>query len=49
MTYVTEDWELEEIVLDFQELVGEHSGKNLAEAVWQTIELYGLQHKVGSS
>lgn len=49
MTYVTEDWELEEIVLDFRELVGEHSGENLAEAVWQTIELYGLQHKVGSS
>lgn len=46
MTYVTDDWELHEVVLDFCEVVGEHSGENLADIVWRTIELYGLQNKV---
>ena len=49
MSYVTDDWELEEVVLDFCEIVGEHSGDNLADTVWQTIELFGLQHKVAIS
>jgi hypothetical protein len=30
----------EEVLLDFQEIQGEHSGKNLAHIVWNTIELY---------
>ena len=46
MTYVTDDWELEEVILDFREIVGEHSGENLAEVVWQTIAAYGLENKV---
>ncbi|KAF8487446.1 hypothetical protein DFH94DRAFT_609932, partial [Russula ochroleuca] len=32
----------EELLIDFRELVGEHSGENMAEAVWATLELYGL-------
>jgi hypothetical protein len=32
----------EELLIDFRELIGEHSGDNMAEAVWQTLELYGL-------
>ncbi len=36
----------EEILIDFQELIGEHSGANLANAVWGTIEFYGLSNKV---
>ena len=32
----------EELLIDFQELIGQHSGENMAEAVWATMELYGL-------
>jgi len=31
-----------ELLIDFQELTGEHSGENMAKAVWVTLELYGL-------
>jgi hypothetical protein len=27
-------------------MVGEHSGENMAEEVWNCIELYGLEKKV---
>lgn len=37
----------EELLIDFRELVGSHSGENLASAVWQTLELYELQGRVG--
>jgi hypothetical protein len=36
----------EELLIDFRELIGEHSGENMAEAVWATMELYGLVGKV---
>lgn len=36
----------EELLIDFRELIGEHSGDNMAEAVWQTLELYGLFGRV---
>jgi hypothetical protein len=36
----------EELLIDFRELVGKHSGENLAEAVWQTMGLYGLRGRV---
>jgi hypothetical protein len=36
----------EELLIDFRELIGEHSGENMAEAVWQTMELYGLVGRV---
>jgi len=38
----------EELLIDFRELLGEHSGENMAEAVWATMELYGLVGKVSS-
>lgn len=37
---------LEEHLIDFQELIGQHSGDTLGEAVWKTIEYYGLAGKV---
>jgi hypothetical protein len=37
---------IEELLIDFRELIGEHSGENMAEAVWVTMELYGLVGKV---
>ncbi|KAG1827339.1 uncharacterized protein BJ212DRAFT_1256241, partial [Suillus subaureus] len=43
MHYVTNDWQLEELLINFCEIIGEHSGVNLAEAVWNTLELYGLK------
>jgi hypothetical protein len=37
---------LEELLIDFQELLGEHSGENMAAVVWSTLEKYGIQNKV---
>ncbi|KAG0705645.1 hypothetical protein DFH29DRAFT_760050, partial [Suillus ampliporus] len=36
----------EELLIDFCEIIGEHSRANLAEAVWNTLELYGLKNQV---
>lgn len=33
---------VEEILIDFQKLVSEHSGENMAEVVWGTLQKYGL-------
>ncbi|KAJ6576257.1 hypothetical protein B0H10DRAFT_1837214, partial [Mycena sp. CBHHK59/15] len=27
-------------------LVGEHSGENMADAMWKTVEMYGLEGKI---
>ncbi len=37
---------LEELLIDFRELEGAHSGENMAEVVWGTLTLYGLREKV---
>lgn len=39
----------EELLIDFCELIGSHSGENLAAAIWETLELYGLQGWVSTS
>ncbi|KAG2033415.1 hypothetical protein BDR03DRAFT_829407, partial [Suillus americanus] len=36
----------EELLIDFHEIISEHSGANLAEAVWNTLELYGLKNRI---
>ena len=36
----------EELLIDFQELLGEHSGENMAEAVWETLVMYGIEGRV---
>ena len=38
----------EELLIDFRELVGKHSGENLAEAVWETMGQYGLRGRVSN-
>ena len=38
---------VEELLLNFRELHGEHTGENLAAAVWATLKLYGLKGQVG--
>ena len=32
----------EELLIDFQELAGEHSGENMAEAAWEMMNQYNL-------
>ncbi|KAF8144809.1 hypothetical protein K438DRAFT_1425303, partial [Mycena galopus ATCC 62051] len=41
--YVTNEGKLEELLIDFREMVGEHSGENMAEEVWNSVEMYGLE------
>jgi hypothetical protein len=36
----------EELLIDFRELIGSHSGENMAEAIWETLDLYGLKGRV---
>jgi hypothetical protein len=36
----------EELLIDFRELIGEHSGENMAEVVWETLKRYGLENRV---
>ena len=36
----------EKLLIDFCELIGEHSGENMAEAIWVMMELYSLIGKV---
>ena len=36
----------EELLIDFRELIGEHSGENMAEVVWDTLRRYGLESRV---
>ncbi|TFK40087.1 hypothetical protein BDQ12DRAFT_576977, partial [Crucibulum laeve] len=43
--YVTNEGNLKELLINFCELIGKHSGENMADAVWKTLELYGLTSK----
>ena len=36
----------EELLIDFQELVGEHFGENMADAIWETLVCLGIQDRV---
>jgi hypothetical protein len=36
----------EECLIDFAELTGDHSGESLADAVWKTLDIYGLKGRV---
>lgn len=44
--FVTNDGRLEELLIDFTELIGEHTGANMADAVWSTMKRYGLVGRV---
>ena len=37
---------LEELLIDFQELIGQHSGENMVSVVWSTLDMYNIQDKV---
>ncbi|KAJ7090140.1 hypothetical protein C8R44DRAFT_648340, partial [Mycena epipterygia] len=47
--YIGNDGKLEECLIDFCELISEHSGKNMAAAVWETVEKFGLIGRLSSS
>lgn len=36
----------EELLIDFRELISEHSGENMGHAVYDTMKKYGLRGKV---
>ncbi|KAJ7232468.1 hypothetical protein B0H12DRAFT_980962, partial [Mycena haematopus] len=36
----------EELLIDFRDLVGEHSGENMADTIWGTVEMYGIEGRV---
>jgi hypothetical protein len=40
---------LEELLIDFCKLIGEHSGVNMAYAVYDTMKMYGLRGQVSNS
>jgi hypothetical protein len=40
---------LEELLIDFRELIGQHSGENMAAVVWSMLETYDIQDKVCSN
>ncbi|KAJ6612449.1 hypothetical protein B0H10DRAFT_1807344, partial [Mycena sp. CBHHK59/15] len=44
--YIGNDGKLEECLIDFRELVGEHSGENMAATLWETVEKFGLVGRV---
>ena len=37
---------IEELLIDFRELIGEHTGENMAEAVWETLTRYDIRDRV---
>jgi len=42
------DEQSEELLIDFRELVGTHTGENMAHTVFETMELFGLKGCVSS-
>ena len=36
----------EELLIDFWELLGKHSSEYMAEAVWETLVMYGIDGRV---
>ena len=49
LNYVSLIFHVEELLIDFYELMGAHSGENMAAVVWSTLELYGIENRVHMS
>lgn len=45
-TFITEDWRMEEVLLDFIEMHGAHDGKNMADCLCRTVVELDLRPKV---
>jgi hypothetical protein len=46
LNYFSLIFRVEELLIDFHELMGAHSGENMAAVVWSTLELYGIENRV---
>lgn len=44
--WITTDWIMKSVVIDFIHLQGPHSGNNLADAFYETLKDYGILTKV---
>ena len=44
--WITTDWEMKSIIIDFVHLLGPHSGRNLADAFYKVLKDYGILTKV---
>jgi hypothetical protein len=44
--FLTNLTSLEELLINFHELEGKHSGANMAEAVWETLMCFGIENQV---
>ncbi|KAJ7171891.1 hypothetical protein C8R43DRAFT_944431 [Mycena crocata] len=44
--YIGNDGQLEECLIDFHELIGAHSGENMADVVWDTVTKFGLCNRI---
>ncbi|KAF8993916.1 hypothetical protein BDQ17DRAFT_1252355, partial [Cyathus striatus] len=40
--YINNDGKVEELLISFQEISGQHTGDNMAGIVWNTLKTYGL-------
>jgi hypothetical protein len=45
-SFITDNWTFHEVLLDFKEMNGAHSGANMAENVFGTLEEFDLCKKV---
>lgn len=46
VTWITTEWEYEQIVLDFDVIEGSHTGAALAEALYNVLCSFGLEKKL---
>ncbi|CAB5390718.1 unnamed protein product [Rhizophagus irregularis] len=46
--FIDNSWKLQQITLDFIELEGSHTGKNIAEELITVLNLYGISKKINS-
>lgn len=49
MSWIDENWNMVETLVDFIEIKGAHSGENMASAIWGSLETYELINLVGAS
>src|SRR5205085_3579262 len=44
--WITDDWELREVLLGFKQIRGAHTGKNLADLVGDVLKRYGIESRL---
>jgi hypothetical protein len=45
-SYIDKDWKLHDVLVDFIELRGSHTGSNLAQAIYESVKGLGIQDQV---